>query len=200
MIANAMPAIKDINANLRFAILRNFFAILFVGSMSLECGADDDLIAIAMPNESIWQKPKLRSLETFDLEIRQASSSSSTSKEAIAKSESPLDYRLNGVRGKESPKVLESGRYCENGFKRAGMPLCVGRFAKPSITCSHMIGYVGGGTAFGGQRRTSQEGTFGMDYSGKWFSRKSWLKWSHGERFQAGAGRYETDGPRLLPE
>lgn len=195
-----MPIINVRDKKPSTAKLRNFFAILFVGSMTLECGAVDDLISIALPNELILQKPKLRSLETFDLEIRQASSSYSTSEVDSAEAESPRDYRLNGVRGKESPQVLKSGRYCENGFKRAGLPLCVGRFAKPSITCSHMIGYVGGGTAFLGQRRTSQEGTFGMDYSGKWFSRNSWLKWSHGDRYQGGAGRYETEGPRLLPE
>ena len=101
---------------------------------------------------------------------------------------------------KESPAGPKQGRYCENGFERAGLPFCLGRFAKPSISSSHMIGYVGGGTAYGGERRTANEGTFGMDYSGSWFARKTWLKWSHGERHQGGYGRYETDGPRVVPE
>ncbi|MCF7962113.1 MAG: hypothetical protein K9M08_15360 [Pirellula sp.] len=109
-------------------------------------------------------------------------------------------YRLDGVRGKELPAGPKQGRYCENGFERSGLPFCLGRFAKPSISSSHMIGYVGGGTAFGGERRTANDGTFGMDYSGSWFARKTWLKWSHGERYQGGHGRYETDGPRVLPE
>jgi hypothetical protein len=109
-------------------------------------------------------------------------------------------YRLDGVRGKELPAGPKQGRYCENGFERSGLPFCVGRFAKPSVSSSHMIGYVGGGTAFGGERRTASEGTFGMDYSGRWFARKSWLTWSHGERHQGGHGRYETDGPRVLHE
>ncbi len=195
-----MPIINDRDTKPSTAKPQKLFVIFFVVAMSLVCEAADDRRPIRAPDDSILQKPKLRSLETFDLEIRQASSSYSTSEVVSAEAESPLDYRLNGVRGKESLKGPKHGRYCENGFKRAGLPLCVGRFAKPSITCSHMIGYVGGGTAFLGQRRTSQEGTFGMDYSGKWFSRKSWLKWSHGDQYQAGAGRYETDGPRLLPE
>jgi hypothetical protein len=110
------------------------------------------------------------------------------------------DYQMDGVRGNESPAGPKHGRYCENGFERSGLPFCLGRFAKPSITSSHMIGYVGGGTAYGGERRTATEGTFGLDYSGNWFARKSWLKWSHGGRHQGGQGRYETEGPRLLPE
>lgn len=110
------------------------------------------------------------------------------------------DYPMDGVRGNESPAGPKYGRYCENGFERSELPFCLGRFAKPSISSSHMIGYVGGGTAYGGERRTANEGTFGMDYSGNWFARKSWLKWSHGGRHQGGQGRYETDGPRLLPE
>ena len=29
---------------------------------------------------------------------------------------------------------------------------------------------------------------------------KTWLLWTHGRREQGGLGRYETDGPRILPE
>ncbi len=107
---------------------------------------------------------------------------------------------LSGPRGKEKPNGTKYGRYCENGFLRAGFPNCIGRFAKPSTDAYHQVGYVGGGTLFGGSSRCIDEGTFGMDYSGYWFSRKTWLKWSHGDRHQGGAGRYETEGPRLLPE
>ncbi len=107
---------------------------------------------------------------------------------------------LNGPRSKETPSGGKHGRYCENAFLRAGFPNCIGRLAKPSTDTNHQIGYVGGGTLFGGSSRRIDEGTFGMDYAGHWFSRKTWLKWSHGERHQGGAGRYETEGPRLLPE
>ena len=107
---------------------------------------------------------------------------------------------LTGPRGKETPSVAKNGRYCENGFARAGFSNCIGRFAQPSTDAYHQVGYVGGGTLFGGSCRHSNEGTFGMDYSGYWFSRKTWLKWSHGQRHQGGAGRYETEGPRILPE
>ena len=110
------------------------------------------------------------------------------------------DLPLSGPRGKESPSGTKVGRYCENGFKRAGFPNCIGRFAKPSTDAFHQVGYVGGGTLFGGSGRHTDEGTFGMDYAGHWFSRKIWLKWSHGERHQGGAGRYQTAGPQLLPE
>lgn len=107
---------------------------------------------------------------------------------------------LTGPRGKETPSGNKYGRYCENAFLRAGFPNCIGRFARPSTDANHQVGYVGGGTLFGGTSRRIDEGTFGMDYAGHWFSRKTWLKWSHGERHQGGAGRYETEGPRLLPE
>ena len=117
--------------------------------------------------------------------------------------ESNLDLSelpLSGPRGKETPNGIRNGRYCENDFRRSGFPFCIGRFAAPSTDSFHQVGYVGGGTLFGGTGRRSNEGTFGMDYSGFLFSRKTWLKWSHGERYQGGAGRYETEGPRLLPE
>ena len=107
---------------------------------------------------------------------------------------------LSGPRGSETPSGSKTGRYCQNGFYRAGFPNCIGLFAKPSTDPYHQVGYVGGGTLFGGSSRCIDEGTFGMDYSGHWFSRKTWLKWSHGNRHQGGAGRYETEGPRLIPE
>lgn len=107
---------------------------------------------------------------------------------------------LSGPRGQETPSGSKYGRYCQNGFYRSGFPNCIGLFAKPSTDSDHRVGYVGGGTLFGGSSRRIDEGTFGMDYAGHWFSRKTWLNWSHGDRFQGGAGRYETEGPRLIPE
>jgi hypothetical protein len=103
-----------------------------------------------------------------------------------------------GIRGMENPAAKKSGRYCLNGFERAGFPSCIGRFALPSISSHHRVGYVGGGTAIGGERRTVEEGTFGLDYSGIWFPRKTWMLWSHGKRHQGGAGQYQTDGPKIL--
>lgn len=110
------------------------------------------------------------------------------------------DLPLPRPRGIEEPSGSKYGRYCQNGFARAGYPFCLGRFAKPGTDTQHQVGYVGGGTLFGGSGRRRDEGTFGMDYSGSWFSRMTWLKWSHGARHQGGAGRYETEGPRILPE
>lgn len=107
---------------------------------------------------------------------------------------------LSGPRGQESPTGNRYGRYCKNSFVRSGYPFCIGLFAQPSTDRYHQVSYVGGGTLFGGSSRKMTEGTFGMDYSGHWFSRKIWLKWSHGARYQGGDGRYETEGPRLLPE
>jgi len=107
------------------------------------------------------------------------------------------DVPLPSGRGNEEPSGSKYGRYCQNGFARAGFPFCIGRFAKPSTDANHQVGYVGGGTLFGGSGRRSDEGTFGMDYSGSWFSRKTWLEWSHGVRYQGGAGRYETEGPHI---
>ncbi len=107
---------------------------------------------------------------------------------------------LAGHRGNETPSGNKYGRYCEPGFVRAGFSSCIGRFARPNPDAYHQVGYVGGGTLFGGSCRRVDDGTFGMDYSGHWFSRKTWLKWSHGERHQGGAGRYETEGPRLIFE
>jgi hypothetical protein len=110
-------------------------------------------------------------------------------------------YFLEG-RGIEKGAGRRSGRYCEPGLQRAGNPDCISRHAQPRIDRDHTVGYVGGGTPFPhwGECRTSQEGTFGMDYSGWLFHRKTWLLWSHGGLYQGGAGRYESEGPRILPE
>ncbi|MEI8213065.1 MAG: hypothetical protein WCI02_13025 [Planctomycetota bacterium] len=110
-------------------------------------------------------------------------------------------YHLEG-RGVEKGAGKRSGRYCEPGLQRAGNPDCISRHAQPGIDRDHTVGYIGGGTPFShwGECRTSQEGTFGMDYSGWLFHRNTWLLWSHGGLYQGGAGRYESEGPRILPE
>jgi hypothetical protein len=95
------------------------------------------------------------------------------------------------------PKTPWDDRYCLPNHQRAGKPQCVSPFAKSSPTRDYEVGYVGGGSAFAGDRRCRSEGTFGMDYSGVLFERRVWLKWNHGRKPQGGAGAYETDGPRL---
>jgi hypothetical protein len=76
---------------------------------------------------------------------------------------------------------------------REGYVLPVARWARPSNTPSYTGYYVGGDTAFPGHERTLSEGTWGWDYEGWCFSRRVWLRWSHGRRCQGGTGSYKTD-------
>ena len=116
-------------------------------------------------------------------------------------------YNVSG-RGVSKPEGKRTGRYCMNGMERAGFPWLPGSHARPGMDCYHSVGYVGGSTPFKspwsgplqGESRYRSEGTFGMDYSGYVFKRKTWLYWTHGSREQGGEGRYETEGPRILPE
>lgn len=111
-------------------------------------------------------------------------------------------------RGKETPAGKPTGRYATDGMHRAGYPWLPGVFANVGTDPQHSIGYVGGSTPFKGpasgslqgECRRAQEGIFGADYSGLYFKRNTWLLWTHGRREQGGLGRYETDGPRILPE
>jgi hypothetical protein len=80
---------------------------------------------------------------------------------------------------------------------RAGCATNVRRFAIPSNT-RHYGGYlVGGGLPIKGDGPTLDEGTFGWDYFGMTFAKRIALNWSHGGRYQGGAGAYRTDGPRI---
>jgi hypothetical protein len=116
-------------------------------------------------------------------------------------------YSLEG-RGQESPAGKKEGRYCTDGMQRAGNPWLPGIFAAAGTDPRHSVGYVGGSTPFKGAHsgvlqgecRRPTEGTFGYDYTGLYFQRNTWLLWTHGRREQGGMGRYETDGPRILPE
>jgi hypothetical protein len=117
------------------------------------------------------------------------------------------DYSVPG-RGVETPTGKKSGRYTQDSMARAGFPWIPNPFATVGSTPQHSVGMVGGSTPFEsplagplqGESRTRSEGVFGKDYSGWIFKRKTWLAWTHGSREQGGSGRYETDGPKLLPE
>lgn len=109
------------------------------------------------------------------------------------------DYSVPN-RSRETPYFQPTGRYCQNGFERAGCPNLWRWIADYSVQRKHTIGYIGGGSPWHvfGEGRCSNEGTFGMDSTSHWLSRKLWLKWNHGTRYQGGAGAYATDGPRLF--
>src|SRR5688572_19332523 len=81
---------------------------------------------------------------------------------------------------------------------RAGHPRTVYRWAQPTITPRYCFGYVGGGAVFGGDARTLEEGTWGMDYCGQYLPHRVWLNWYHGRVAQGGSGRYATDGPEFI--
>ena len=90
------------------------------------------------------------------------------------------------------------GRYCLPDHQRAGWPRCISALSRPSVCADYAVGYVGGGIPWLGQPRYCHEGTIGLDYQGWFFSRKTFLAWSHGRRYQGGAGKYETDGPKFI--
>ena len=59
--------------------------------------------------------------------------------------------------------------------------------------------YVGGGAVHHGDGpRFPTDGTWGWDYFGRHFDRRVDLGWWHGRRYQAGGGKYTTDGPKLF--
>jgi hypothetical protein len=163
--------------------------------LSIPVHADNTTRPLRVPNDAILRAPEAD-------DPSQAMPTSAMIINAVTPTELPTesDYGLDGIRSKESPAGKKTGRYCLPGFLRSGFPQCVGRFAMPSITCAHRVGYVGGSTVLGGENRRAHEGTFGFDYSGRWFHRMTWLHWSHGSRYQGGAGRYQTEGPHLFPE
>ncbi len=86
------------------------------------------------------------------------------------------------------------------GHCRAGCPLSVRPRAVPSNTRHYGGYYVGGGNAYGrGEPRMPNEGTWGWDYGGIWFPKLVMLDWTHGRRYQGGAGSYPTAGPTRRP-
>ncbi len=85
-------------------------------------------------------------------------------------------------------------------MQRAGNPLCVAPWARAFPNSKYKSYHVGGGaalygspvTAFRGDCRYSNEGTFGVDYA-PWYSRVR-TQWFHGRKQQGGEGQYEPDG------
>jgi hypothetical protein len=83
-------------------------------------------------------------------------------------------------------------------FQRAGNPECVARYARPSNGPNFTGYYVGGGSAFRGEPRSPNEGTWGWDYAGPFSLRHIDLGWWHGARYQGGTGQYQPDRQRSL--
>lgn len=74
---------------------------------------------------------------------------------------------------------------------RAGCPQNIAPWARCQDDRFYHGYYVGGGAAFGGDRRCYHEGTWGWDYGLPWQRIK--LGWFHGRRYQAGEGQYDPD-------
>jgi len=81
--------------------------------------------------------------------------------------------------------------------QRAGFGPCPSCLADYSSTPAHNGYYVGGGSAWHGDPRWREEGTWGWDYIGNHVQRKVWLGWNHGRRMQGGTGSYFADGPQI---
>ena len=77
-------------------------------------------------------------------------------------------------------------------LQRAGNPHCFMPWARCQDDRRYVGYYVGGGAAFGGDRRCPHEGTWGWDYQFR-----PWVKvnlgWFHGRRYQGGEGQYNPD-------
>lgn len=77
-------------------------------------------------------------------------------------------------------------------LQRAGNPQTFMPWARCPDDRRYVGYYVGGGAAFGGDRRCPHEGTWGWDYQFR-----PWVKvnlgWFHGRRYQGGEGQYNPD-------
>lgn len=98
--------------------------------------------------------------------------------------------------GPHSPDV--ACHSAENACARAGDPHRIAWYAQPSRSKRDSFGYVGGGTAWRGEPRMADEGTWGVDYAGVFSHNHIWLKWLHGRPSRQTGGSYNTDGPHLL--
>ena len=93
------------------------------------------------------------------------------------------------------------GAHCQpakNACVRAGDPHRIAWYAQPSRKKRDTVGYVGGGTAWRGEPRCADEGTWGLDYAGMFSKNHIWLKWFHGRPSHQTGGSYNTDGPHFL--
>jgi hypothetical protein len=84
--------------------------------------------------------------------------------------------------------------------QRAGYPLVVSPWARPSDTGAYVGYLVGGGAARCHKAEPAHpgDGTWGWDYAGRWLPRRVMLLWWHGRHYQGGIGSYRTDGPHVL--
>lgn len=92
---------------------------------------------------------------------------------------------------------LARGQHLES---RAGYLGRVAWWAAPSETPAYSGGYIGGGRVFKGEPRFVHEGTWGWDYEGRFLTRRVFLNWGHGRRYQGGTGAYRTDGGPKIPD
>jgi hypothetical protein len=109
------------------------------------------------------------------------------------------DEELGSPKQQALLQALAGDPYGHRGddHARVGCAMNIRRFAIPSNT-KHFGGYlVGGGLPIKGDGPFLDEGTFGWDYFGMTYPKRIALNWSHGARYQGGAGAYRTDGPRL---
>ncbi len=85
--------------------------------------------------------------------------------------------------------------------ERAGYPRGLSGHTEPSTTPGGIGYYVGGGNALNHGRTQDHEcggGTWGWDETGcRFLRRRNILGWTHGQRYQGGAGSYATDGPHI---
>lgn len=104
---------------------------------------------------------------------------------------------LASLEASGSPPPPRKGRYCEDDAVRAGCPHIVSPFAALSIDCeAYSLGRIGGGTLLGGEPAcTTHDGTWAIDYTGRWIPQYVFLPWSHGMRYQGGYGAYDTEAP-----
>jgi hypothetical protein len=83
--------------------------------------------------------------------------------------------------------------------RRAGCPQKVAHWAHCSYNTAYDGYYVGGGAVHRGDPPCfPADGVWGWDYFGRHFDRHVDLGWWHGRRYQAGGGKCNTDGPKLL--
>jgi hypothetical protein len=80
-------------------------------------------------------------------------------------------------------------------MNRAGNPDCIAPGALPSNNSANVGYYVGGGSPKKGMPPGPEQGTWGWDYSGRYFHRRICLLWNC--RFQGGTGAYKAEGPHL---